>query len=415
LPSAAAVGSGWAVQIRKSDATVNLVTISRAGSDTINGATTLSLAVQHQSLILFSLGGTSWGVVAGFPGTLPANSLLGTGSTAGIAGAIPRNTFVFGDDWSKTIGASQTPNAVFTTSGFIDVYGAADSIFPAGITHINGFQTRHRNPTNSWGMQAGCQHNISNEFYFRTITGGTFNPWRRTWNDGNLPISIPSSSAHGSISVPGVKAAYAGIHFPGSADGQTMMFGAASRNSGVWSPTPGWHWFYNVGNFTIHSSDVVTEGSFIGLYKGLNSLPGYPTNRFPTVRTDFSTLYFSAGGVYSATMSSNGVWTAVSDKNKKTVVEKIDPIIVLNKIAKLPVNRYFFKTEDERITHIGTFAQDFWKQFECGGNREIINDKSPTSPDKMLAISDVAGVCLAGIQGLILEIAQLKKELKNKA
>lgn len=93
LPSAATVGSGWAVQIRKSDASANLVTISRAGSDTINGATTLSLAVQHQSLILFSLGGTSWGVVAGFPGTLPANSLLGTGATAGIAGVIPNSTF----------------------------------------------------------------------------------------------------------------------------------------------------------------------------------------------------------------------------------------------------------------------------------------------------------------------------------
>lgn len=93
LPAAATVGSGWAVQVRKSDSSANLVIISRAGSDTINGATTLSLAVQHQSLILFSLGGTSWGVVAGFPGTLPANSLLGTGSTGGITGVIPSSTF----------------------------------------------------------------------------------------------------------------------------------------------------------------------------------------------------------------------------------------------------------------------------------------------------------------------------------
>ena len=93
LPSAATVGSGWAVQIRKSDSSANLVTISRIGSDTINGATTLSLTVQHQSLILFSLGGASWGVVAGFDGTLPANSLLGTGATAGIAGVIPNSTF----------------------------------------------------------------------------------------------------------------------------------------------------------------------------------------------------------------------------------------------------------------------------------------------------------------------------------
>lgn len=93
LPSAVTVGSGWAVQIRKSDSSANLVAISRAGSDTINGATTLSLAVQHQSLILFSLGGTSWGVVAGFPGTLPANTLWGRGVTAGPPEAISTSIF----------------------------------------------------------------------------------------------------------------------------------------------------------------------------------------------------------------------------------------------------------------------------------------------------------------------------------
>lgn len=93
LPAAATVGSGWVVEIRKSDSSANLVTVTRSGSDTINGATTLPLAVQHQSLILTSLGGTSWGVIAGFLGTLPANSLLGTGATAGIAGVIPASTF----------------------------------------------------------------------------------------------------------------------------------------------------------------------------------------------------------------------------------------------------------------------------------------------------------------------------------
>ncbi|MEG5173287.1 hypothetical protein [Microcoleus sp. B3-D7] len=93
LPAAATVGSGWAVQIRKSDSSANIVTISRSGSDTINGATTLPLAVQHQSFILFSLGGTSWGVIAGFPGSLPANSLLGRGGTAGAPEVIASNTF----------------------------------------------------------------------------------------------------------------------------------------------------------------------------------------------------------------------------------------------------------------------------------------------------------------------------------
>ena len=108
LPAAATVGSGWAIQIRKADVSANLVTISRSGTDLINGVATLPLAVRHQSFIIFSLGGTSWGVVAGFDGTLPANSLIGRGATAGIPEVIP-NTFVnlIG---AQTIGGDKTFN-----------------------------------------------------------------------------------------------------------------------------------------------------------------------------------------------------------------------------------------------------------------------------------------------------------------
>lgn len=567
LPSAATVGSGWAVQIRKSDATANLVTIARAGSDTINGATTLSLAVQHQSLILFSLGGTSWGVVAGFPGTLPANSLLGTGASAGIAGVIPNSTFAtpaqvnaaiaslvnsspavldtlgelaaalgndpnFATTISSQLGlkanlnspALVTPNLgtpsagvltnatglplttgvtgnlpaanggvtaiaqTFTgTKTFLELVrvggGVGNVRLTPGTTINSGFLEIYRGDTTTRLGYIGFDNTNLNYQAEGTavhsfggnrvdIFGGTFPPTTSSRlsffvNAGNVysalicgtaPVNYKvydicnesgnfsirrivdgytgisgtllnhttgnaltlgdtttkSATTYGSMTVSGQNNAYAGIHFPSSADGSIFMLGTASRHNGVWSPANGWQWLYNVGNLSINSGGVASEGGYIGLFKGLGSLPGYPSNRFPTVSTDFSTLYFSAGGVYSAAMNSSGVWTAVSDKNKKTVVEKIDPITVLNKIAQLPVNRYYFKKEDKRVTHIGTFAQDFWKQFECGGSQEIINDDSPISPNKMLAVSDVAGVCLAGIQGLILEIAQLKKELTNK-
>lgn len=139
LPSAATVGSGWAIQIRKSDGSANLVTISRAGSDTINGATTLSLAVQHQSLILFSLSGTSWGVVAGFDGTLPANSLLGTGATAGIAGVIPTSTFATPASVSAAIASlvNSSP-AALDTLGELAVALGNDPNFATTVTALIG-------------------------------------------------------------------------------------------------------------------------------------------------------------------------------------------------------------------------------------------------------------------------------------
>lgn len=148
LPSATTVGSGWAVQIRKSDASANLVTISRAGSDTINGATTLSLAVQHQSLILFSLGGTSWGVVAGFDGMLPANSLLGTGATAGMVGVIPSSTFALSSALTSkadlvggVVPASQLPSYVddvldFAVLANFPTTGETGKIYVATDTNV---------------------------------------------------------------------------------------------------------------------------------------------------------------------------------------------------------------------------------------------------------------------------------------
>jgi len=131
LPAAATVGSGWAVQIRKSDASANLVTISRSGTDLINGATTLPLAVQHQSFILFSLGGTSWGVIAGFPGTLPANTLWGRGATAGPPEAIASGTFAL---TSALITKADLVSPTFTGTPFVPTAATGTNTTQAAST-----------------------------------------------------------------------------------------------------------------------------------------------------------------------------------------------------------------------------------------------------------------------------------------
>lgn len=350
---------------------------------------------------------------------LPANTLLGRNNTKGTIESIDRATFkaadsdlldgvdisrvVFGDEDSKSLGGggTATTNNVFTTSGFIDVYGAS-SIFPAGINHLNGFQTRHRNSSNFWGMQAGCQHNIPNEFYFRTITAGTFNPWNKIWNSGNLPIQYPVTG-YGSIAIPGASTGYAGIRFTSATDGAVLMFGANTRDHGVWSlnaANGGWHWLYDNGNLNIYSSTVVTDGGFIGLYKGLNSLPGYPNSRHPTLRTDNTHLFFSIGGVYSAHMTPNGVLTSVSDRNKKENLLPTNDVEILKLLLQIPTYTYNFKESDTRIRNLSCMAQDFYAAFGLGGDVEIDEDESPISPSRMLAPSDAIGVCMAAIKGL---------------
>lgn len=60
LPAANAVSPGTEVVVKKSDASANAVTITRAGSDTIDGATTSALAAQYNSKRLRSDGTSKW-------------------------------------------------------------------------------------------------------------------------------------------------------------------------------------------------------------------------------------------------------------------------------------------------------------------------------------------------------------------
>lgn len=239
-------------------------------------------------------------------------------------------------------------------------------------------------------------------------------------NSSNNVLTLGNSitkaaSSYGSMSLYGFNGTYSGIHFANASDTPHFIFSIVNKHHGVWSPSAagGWHWLYNQGNFSVYSSAAASEGTYIGLNKGLGSLPGYPNNRYSVLATDDSNLYFSAGLKFSATMSANGIWTAMSDENEKIVIEPIGGEEVLEKINRLPIHRYHFKNEDSRIHRIGTFAQDFYREFKCGGTQEIDDDASPTNPSKMLAISDVAGVCLAGIKSLISEIEVIKDDIRS--
>lgn len=60
LPAANSVPPGWQVSLEKSDSSGNAVTVSRAGADTIEGATTVSLSAQFNGVRLTSDGVSVW-------------------------------------------------------------------------------------------------------------------------------------------------------------------------------------------------------------------------------------------------------------------------------------------------------------------------------------------------------------------
>lgn len=270
----------------------------------------------------------------------------------------------------------------------------------------------------SASMWFGLPSNVTTNFF--QWFGGT-TPIATLDGVGNFniagSISGVTPSLYGGLNVSGSKGSYSGISFSSGFDAPVFMVANASRISGLWSPSSangGWHWIYNNGNFQVNGGSANSEGTFLGLFKGLNALPGYPNDRHPTVRTDFANLYFSAAGTFSAWMSTAGVWTASSDYYKKEIIEEeIDSQKVLEKIKHLPVARYHFKSESSEIQRIGTFAQAFWLAFKCGGSDENVLDDSPTSPDKQLAVADVVGICLSGIKGLLDRLEKVENDINS--
>lgn len=102
-----------------------------------------------------------------------------------------------------------------------------------------------------------------------------------------------------------------------------------------------------------------------------------------------------------AYLSTSGVWTNVSDVNKKHRFEEISNEDVLEKLRKLPVTRWSYKADAENIRHIGPMAQDFYAAFGLG------ND------NRSIGTVDIDGVTLAGIKALEERTRNLAAELEN--
>jgi hypothetical protein len=234
----------------------------------------------------------------------------------------------------------------------------------------------------------------------------------------NVVTTGQPPSLHGAISIGGSKNSYSGINFADGFNSPVFMQHVGANIHGMWAPAGapnGWTTLYNEGSFRVFNSGAQTDGSFVGLEKGLGSYPGFPNNRLPTIRTDFSALFFSIGGQQSAQITSSGTYTAVSDKNRKENAVFVDSQEILAKLKNIPIYRYNFIGEDSRIQRMGCYAQDFYAAFGLGGDEEIDADDSPTTPSKMLAPADAIGVCMAAIKALACEVKDLKSMLNAKS
>ncbi|MDE3091451.1 MAG: tail fiber domain-containing protein, partial [Chloroflexota bacterium] len=125
---------------------------------------------------------------------------------------------------------------------------------------------------------------------------------------------------------------------------------------------------------------------------------GDGTNADITCNTDNRTIFRSTGGFYiytnsgltsGAYLSAGGsAWNAVSDRNAKANFAPVDGREILDRLARIPIETWNYKSQESSIRHIGPMAQDFAAAFKVGED------------DKTISTIDADGVALAAIQGL---------------
>jgi hypothetical protein len=105
--------------------------------------------------------------------------------------------------------------------------------------------------------------------------------------------------------------------------------------------------------------------------------------------------------IYEVFVAPGGTaWTALSDRESKTDFRPIEPREVLAKLAAMPVTSWRYKHDPSR-RYIGPTSQHFMEAFYLGDYNKGIN------------VLDADGVTFAAIKGLVQELKERDKEIKE--
>jgi hypothetical protein len=152
-----------------------------------------------------------------------------------------------------------------------------------------------------------------------------------------------------------------------------------------------------------NSGNIVNSKPSQGQLGLTGDLPGYAVDTYPTLKSTGAYLYVSIGGVYSAYVSSLGVWTANSSRDTKENFRELAPGEALARIAKLSVPEWNYKGEDRAVRHIGPIAEDFHAAFGLNG-----------ASNKMVSHIDPAGVALAGLKDVARKLDEQQRQLEEQ-
>jgi hypothetical protein len=153
-----------------------------------------------------------------------------------------------------------------------------------------------------------------------------------------------------------------------------------------------------------YRAQAVNDGTFVFADVSSNSyFPSTAVNQFRVRATggvQFVTGIDGSGnptaGVQVA--SGGGSWSSLSDRAAKANLAPVDRRVILEQVARLPIQTWNYTAQDPSIRHIGPMAQDFYAAFGVGED------------DRHISTIDADGVALAAIQGLYQQNQELQQE-----
>ena len=96
-----------------------------------------------------------------------------------------------------------------------------------------------------------------------------------------------------------------------------------------------------------------------------------------------------------------GTWSSLSDRASKEDIELVDPLVVLERLAGVPVATWSYRAQGPAVRHMGPMAQDFHAAFGLGVSDTRIDGVDPD------------GVSFAAIQGLLLRLEASQAQVRD--
>ncbi|MCH7886910.1 MAG: tail fiber domain-containing protein [Candidatus Marinimicrobia bacterium] len=183
----------------------------------------------------------------------------------------------------------------------------------------------------------------------------------------------------------------------------STAFGRDTEASGNWSIAMGLNAIADANNSIVIGSYANANNKngaiLLADASGTEDLIADNMNEFKVRAAGGTTIYSNSQMTSGVTLSAGGgAWSTLSDSTAKRNIRKVNTEEILDKVMKLPIKQWNYKSQSEEIEHIGPMAQDFYSIFSVGEN------------DLTISTIDPSGVALAAIQ----ELYKSQKELELK-